>query len=167
MREISPFQPTKKPLSKSVHLGESPLVTNQWFRRKLISVCRRWESYLFGDFAASGLGEGEAACDDVGDGAGVTDAEGEGCGDDDDPAPDRSTERDPVIAGCESINAISMKATAAPIVILARMLAVPRGPNAVLETLLLNIAPASDLPGCKSTTTTSTTQARIKKPYKR
>ena len=125
-----------------------------------------------GDFLTSGLAlfselpEGEAA-GEVAEVAGATEAEDEGCGDDDDPAPDRSTERDPVITGCESINAISMKATAAPIVIFARMLAVPRGPNAVLETLLLNMAPASDLPGCKSTTTTSTTQARIKMPYKR
>jgi hypothetical protein len=129
-----------------------------------------------GDFFGSGLGllsagfalelsKGEAAGNGVAAVAGATDAEGEGCGDD--PAPDRSTECDPVIAGCESINAISMKETAAPIVIFARMLAVPRGPNAVLETLLLNIAPASDLPGCKSTTTTSTTQARINMPYKR
>src|SRR6266516_7759717 len=125
------------------------------------------EIYFFGIFVVAGLTEGEAAGEGVGEGAGVTDAEGEGCGDDDDPAPDRNTERDPVIAGCESINAISMNAIAAPIVIFARMLAVPRGPNAVLETLLLNNAPASDFPGCKSTTTTSTMQARIKRPYKR
>jgi hypothetical protein len=131
-----------------------------------------------GDFLGSGLAvlsagfalelsKGEAAGKGVASVAGAADAEGEACGDDDDPAPDRSTECDPVIAGCESINAISMKETAAPIVTFARMLAVPRGPNAVLETLLLNIAPASDLPGCKSTATTSTTQARIKRPYKR
>ena len=129
-------------------------------------VCRKGESYFFGDFVASGLAEGEAAGEGVGEGAGVTDAEGDACGDDDEPDPGFNTERDPVIAGCESIKAISMKATAAPIEIFARMLAVPRGPKAVLETLLVNSAPASDFPGCKSTATTSTTQARIKRPYK-
>ena len=49
--------------------------------------------------------------------------------------------------GNESINAISMNAAAAPMVIFASTLAVPRGPNAVLETLLENKAPASDFPG--------------------
>jgi hypothetical protein len=46
------------------------------------------------------------------------------------------------------------------------MLAVPRGPNAVLETLLENRSPAPDFPGCNSTTTTSTMQAKINSPYK-
>jgi hypothetical protein len=59
-----------------------------------------------------------------------------------------------------------MKAAAAPIVILERMLAVPRGPKAVLETLLENRSPAPDLPGCNKTTTTSTMHDRIKNPYK-
>lgn len=36
-------------------------------------------------------------------------------------------------------------------VILDKILSVPRGPKAVLETLLVKSAPASDLPGCKST----------------
>ena len=116
---------------------------------------------------AAALAEGEAAGEGIVTVAGATDAEGDACGDDDEPDPGFSTERDPVIAGCESINATSMNEIAAPIVIFARMLAVPRGPNAVLETLLLNNAPASDFPGCKSTTTTSTMQARIKMPYKR
>jgi hypothetical protein len=116
---------------------------------------------------AAGLAEGEAAGEGVAAVAGATDAEGDGCGDDDEPEPGFSTERDPLIAGCESINATNMNATAAPIVIFARILAVPRGPNAVLETLLVNSAPASALPGCKSTATTSRMQARIKMPYKR
>jgi hypothetical protein len=119
-----------------------------------------------GDFVASGLAEGEAAGEGVAVVAAATDGEGDACGDDDEPVPGFSTERDPVIAGCESIKAISMKATAAPIEIFARMLAVPRGPKAVLETLLVNSAPASALPGCKSTATTSTMQARIKSPYR-
>jgi hypothetical protein len=59
-----------------------------------------------------------------------------------------------------------MKAAAAPIVILERMLAVPLGPNAVLETLLEKRSPAPDLPGCNRTTTISTMHARIKNPYK-
>jgi hypothetical protein len=60
---------------------------------------------------------------------------------------DCSTECDPVIDGSESINAININAAAAPIVTLANTLAVPRGPKAVLETLLENSAPASDFPG--------------------
>ena len=77
-----------------------------------------------------------------------------------------STEWDPVTAGNESISAISMKAAAAPIVILERMLAVPRGPKAVLETLLEKRSPAPDLPGCRSMTTTSTRHAKKNSPYK-
>jgi hypothetical protein len=59
-----------------------------------------------------------------------------------------------------------MNPAAAPMVIFERMLAVPRGPNAVLETLLEKRSPAPDLPGCNSTTTTRTMQARINNPYK-
>jgi len=80
--------------------------------------------------------------------------------------PDCKTERVPVIAGNESIRAISMKAAAAPIVILESSVCVPRGPNAVLETELENNAPASDLPGCKSIVTTRMMHARMNKPYK-
>ena len=58
-----------------------------------------------------------------------------------------NTDRDPVSEGSASINAINMNAAAAPIVIFAIKLAVPRGPNAVLESELENKAPASDLPG--------------------
>jgi hypothetical protein len=79
---------------------------------------------------------------------------------------DCKTERLPVTPGKESISAISMKAAAAPIVIFERMLAVPRGPKAVLDTLLENRSPAPDFPGCNSTTTTSTMHARINSPYK-
>jgi hypothetical protein len=60
---------------------------------------------------------------------------------------DCKTECEPVTAGKESISAINMKDAAAAMVIFASTLAVPRGPNAVLETLLENNAPASDLPG--------------------
>ncbi len=79
---------------------------------------------------------------------------------------DCKTERVPVTPGSDSINAISMNAAAAPIVILASTLAVPRGPKAVLETLLEKRSPALDFPGCSKMTTTRTIQARINNPYK-
>jgi len=77
-----------------------------------------------------------------------------------------NTDRDPVSDGSASINAINMNAAAAPIVIFAKRLAVPRGPNAVLESELENKAPASALPGCSRITTTKTTHDRINKPYR-
>jgi hypothetical protein len=69
--------------------------------------------------------------------------------------------------GKESIRAINMNAAAAPIVIFDRMLAVPRGPKAVLETELENKSPAPDFPGCKRMTTINTMQAKINSAYKR
>jgi len=51
-------------------------------------------------------------------------------------AVDCKTEWEPVTPGSESIKAKSIKPAAAPIVIFERILAVPRGPNAVLDTLL-------------------------------
>ena len=95
------------------------------------------------------VGEGEACC--VGDGSASVDC---------------NTECEPVTAGSESINAISIKADAAPIVTFARTVAVPRGPKAVLESVLENSSPALDLPGCSNTTTTRTTHERINSPYK-
>jgi hypothetical protein len=80
--------------------------------------------------------------------------------------PDCKTELVPVIHGSESISAISMKAAAAPIVIFASNVCVPRGPKAVLETELVNKAPASALPGCSKTTRIRMTHARINNPYK-
>ncbi|HEV2884784.1 MAG TPA: hypothetical protein VGW36_08000 [Pyrinomonadaceae bacterium] len=79
---------------------------------------------------------------------------------------DCKTERDPVTPGNDNINAMSMNAAAAPIVIFASTLAVPRGPKAVLETLLEKRSPALDLPGCSKMTTTRTIQANINNPYK-
>ena len=79
-------------------------------------------------------------------------------------APDCRTERVPLIAGSESANAINMNAAAAPIVIFASSVCVPRGPNAVLETELENSAPASDLPGCNKITMIRTTHDRMNKP---
>ena len=66
--------------------------------------------------------------------------------------------------GRPSVSAINMKAAAAPIVILARRLAVPRGPKAVLDSVLEKSAPASALPGWSRITTTSTRQDKIKSP---
>ena len=94
-------------------------------------------------------------------GVGVAVAAGTASGD-----VDCKTEREPVTPGNESINAMSINPAAAPIVIFESTLAVPRGPNAVLETLLEKRSPAPDLPGCSKITTTKTTQAKIKSPYK-
>jgi hypothetical protein len=59
-----------------------------------------------------------------------------------------------------------MKSAAAPMVTFARTDCVPRGPNAVLEMLLEKSAPASALPGCKSTATIITMHERMKSMYK-
>ncbi len=98
--------------------------------------------------------------------AGTRETDGEGCGDAAGTASDVNTECEPLIPGSDSNKASNMKATAAPMVMRARMFCVPRGPNAVLETLLVKRAPASALPGCSSTTTMSTAQAQINNPYK-
>lgn len=129
--------------------------------------------FAAGDVFAAGLGAGEgflfasvaAAGDAVGDApgeaAGVGDAAGVGVGDATGIFSEDKTELDPVTPGNDKVKAISMNAIAAPIVILAKMFCVPRGPNAVLETLLVNKAPASALPGCSRITTTSTKQASM------
>ena len=77
---------------------------------------------------------------------------------------DSSTEREPVRIGRPRVKAISMNAAAAPIVIFARRLAVPRGPKAVLESVLENNAPASALPGCSRITTIRMMHARTNSP---
>lgn len=74
------------------------------------------------------------------------------------------TERLPFKAGCDSRNAAIINDAAAPIVIFAKTVCVPRAPNAVLEMLLVNKAPASALPGCSKTAATKTTHAKINKP---
>jgi hypothetical protein len=78
--------------------------------------------------------------------------------------PDCRTEVVPLMKGSDKHNAVNMKAAAAPMVIFPRMLCVPRGPNAVLETELENSAPASALPGCNKTATIKTTHDRINSP---
>ena len=77
-----------------------------------------------------------------------------------------STDTLPVIAGIEISKAERKNAVAAPIVSFDNTVAVPRGPNAELEILLVNNAPASVLPGCSNTATTRTRQEAKKIVYK-
>ena len=77
------------------------------------------------------------------------------------------TETLPVKAGIASSNAESMKTDAAPIVIFERTVAVPLGLSAELETLLVNKAPASVLPGCNRTAAARTMHDRKNNPYKK
>jgi hypothetical protein len=66
------------------------------------------------------------------------------------------TETLPVTAGNDNNNPVSMNNPATVMVIFDKTDWVPRGPKAVLEILLVKSAPASVLPGCKSTETTKT-----------
>lgn len=100
-----------------------------------------------------GVGAATVACG-VGVGTGTSDT------------PDCKTELVPLTARNDNESAISMKAAAEPIVIFASNVCVPRGPNAVLETELVNRAPASAFPGCNNTTKIRMTQARMNNPYK-
>lgn len=72
----------------------------------------------------------------------------------------------PLKTGIEIISAESMNTTAAAMVSFDSTEAVPRGPNAALETLLVNNAPASVLPGCNNTAATSTRHETKKTVYK-
>ena len=72
----------------------------------------------------------------------------------------------PLNAGIEISKAESMNRIAAAMVNFESTEAVPRGPNAALETLLVNNAPASVLPGCNKTAATSTTHETKKIVYK-
>ena len=110
-----------------------------------------------GDAAGAIAGEVDGArgtdcCTGAGVGVGLaTGAAGADC----------NTDREPLKIGKPSASAISMNAAAAPIVIFASRLAVPRGPKAVLDNVLENNAPASALPGCSSITTIRITHARM------
>ena len=77
------------------------------------------------------------------------------------------TETFPVRTGIASSNADNINKVAAPIVTFDKTVAVPRGLKAELETLLVNSAPASVLPGCSNTAATSTRQERKNNPYKK
>ena len=98
---------------------------------------------------------GDACCTGAGVGVAVAVGALSGC--------DCSTDREPLSSGSPSASAINMNAAAAPIVIFASRLAVPRGPNAVLDNVFEKSAPASALPGCRRITTTSTKHDRIKR----
>ena len=73
----------------------------------------------------------------------------------------------PLNAGIEIIRADSINTIAAPMVNFASTDAVPRGANAVLETLLVNRAPASVLPGCSSTDAISMKHEMKNKAYRK
>ena len=77
-----------------------------------------------------------------------------------------NTDVPPLNAGIEIIKAETIKTAAATIVIFDSTVAVPRGPNALLLTLLVNNAPASVLPGCKRTAPTRTMQDKKNNVYK-
>ena len=74
------------------------------------------------------------------------------------------TETFPVRAGIDNMRAEIMKTHAAVIVTFDKTVVVPRGANAELDTLLVNKAPASVLPGCRRTAATSIRQERKKMP---
>ena len=82
---------------------------------------------------------GDACC--AGVGVGVAVAVGALSG------SDCKTDREPLRIGKPNASAIIINATAAPIVIFASKLAVPRGPKAVLDSVFEKSAPASALPG--------------------
>jgi hypothetical protein len=77
------------------------------------------------------------------------------------------TDTFPVRAGIASRRADSINIAAAPIVIFDKTVAVPRGANAELDTLLVKRAPASVLPGCSRTAATRTMQERKNTAYKK
>jgi len=93
-------------------------------------------TYLLAAGDAAGAA-GEGCCAGTGVGVGVAAGALSDC----------NTDREPVRIGKPSVRAINMNAAAAPIVIFANKLAVPRGPKAVLDKVLEKSAPASALPG--------------------
>jgi len=110
-----------------------------------------------GDVAGTEMGAADDGCC-AGAGVGLGLATGALVG------ADCNTERVPVKNGKPSAKAININATAAPIVIFAIRLAVPRGPNAVLDRELEKSAPASALPGCNRITTIRMMHDRMNRP---
>ena len=135
-----------------------------------LTTYRRKRRYLLGLGDAAGAFAGEVAGALVGEVAGKIGTDcctgaGVGLGLATGAAgAEDNTEREPLRIGKPSASAISINAAAAPIVIFASRLAVPRGPNAVLDNVFENNAPASALPGCSNTTTISTTQESMNSP---
>ena len=109
--------------------------------------------------AGEAAGEAAGAAPSAGEAAGLAAGDATGCG----ATPPSIRERWPPPTPKPSSRATMKKVAAAPMVILARMVCVPRGPKAVEEIELVKSEPASALPGCKSTETISTTQARMKR----
>ena len=77
------------------------------------------------------------------------------------------TEIFPVKAGIARKRADSINVVAAAIVSFDKTVAVPRGLKAVLDTLLVNNAPASVFPGCSKTDAIRTRHERKNIPYKK
>jgi len=115
-------------------------------------------TYLLADGDAAGVAgavrgaAGDACCAGVGVAVGAL------------AGADCNTDLLPVKIGKPSANAININATAAPIVIFASRLAVPRGPNAVLDNELEKSAPASAFPGCNRITTIRMTHDSMNRP---
>ena len=110
---------------------------------------------LLGDAAGDALGEPVGLADAFGVAAGA------GCS-----LVVSITERVPRTEGRDKSNADNIKQAAAPMVIFAKSVCVPRAPKAVVETPLENRAPASALPGWSKTAVTNTMQERMNRPYK-
>ena len=117
------------------------------------SLRKRAAAYWVAAGEAAGAA-GEACCSGAGVGVAAGALSGVDC----------NTDREPVRIGRPRVSAINMNAAAAPIVIFASKLAVPRGPKAVLERVLENSAPASALPGCSRITTIKIKHARTNRP---
>ena len=115
-----------------------------------------------GDAAGAAGDVAGAACDAAGDASAAGDGLGVAAGAV--SGVDSRIDRAPLNTGRLSVNAISMNAAAAPMVIFANRLAVPRGPKAVLEMVFEKSAPASALPGCSRITTTRMMHARMNNP---
>ena len=122
-----------------------------------LAVAAGLASGLAAGAAAPSAGEAAGAAPSAGEAAGL--AAGVACG----VTPLSIRERWPPPTPKPSSNATRKKVAAAPMVILARMVCVPRGPKAAEEIELVKSDPASALPGCKSTETISTMQARMKR----
>ncbi len=76
------------------------------------------------------------------------------------------TDAVPLRAGIDISNADTINSAAAAIVIRDKTEAEPRGAKAELETLLVNKAPASVLPGCNRTEPIKVMQAAKNRKYK-
>ena len=112
------------------------------------------KTYFFSSVALVSAGGATGAT--VGDPAGVAVGEATGAFAGASSAVVSRTEDVPEIAGMASRSAETMKTDAATIVIFESIVAVPRGANALLETLLVNKAPALVFPGCSRTAETNT-----------